>query len=209
MHAWRRGPKYIDSQDGARIVGRVPEVIRCHRRSPATLQHLSRYAALPAPMAGPNVNALRRKHHELEQHRNRLERIQSERQAAMEQALRPADQRHAGQARAALGERAASLCAEQGRGRAPDLRLAVEAGGEERRERQQLSEEEARERARKCAFPFDRRTPSREEPMNRDTWMWMQASVALMANAAAAIRRAAAVAAAVQMPAPSAPRGNA
>jgi len=45
--------------------------------------------------------------------------------------------------------------------------------------------------------------------MNRDTWMWMQASVALMANAAAAIRRAAAVAAAVQMPAPSAPRGNA
>jgi len=45
--------------------------------------------------------------------------------------------------------------------------------------------------------------------MNRDTWMWMQASVALMANAAAAIRRAAAVAAAAQMPAPSAPRGNA
>src|SRR3954469_14807944 len=32
MHAWRRGPKYIDSQDGARIVGRVPEVIRCPRR---------------------------------------------------------------------------------------------------------------------------------------------------------------------------------
>ncbi|HZQ71612.1 MAG TPA: hypothetical protein VFB08_01750 [Burkholderiales bacterium] len=37
--------------------------------------------------------------------------------------------------------------------------------------------------------------------MNRETWMWMQASVALMANAAAAIKRAASVAAAG--PAPS------
>ena len=43
--------------------------------------------------------------------------------------------------------------------------------------------------------------------MNRQTWMWMQASVALMANAAAAIKRAANVAAAG--PAPSAPRGDA
>jgi uncharacterized metal-binding protein len=45
--------------------------------------------------------------------------------------------------------------------------------------------------------------------MNRETWMWMQASVALMANAAAALRRAVGVAAAVQMPVPSAPRGDA
>jgi len=45
--------------------------------------------------------------------------------------------------------------------------------------------------------------------MNRETWMWMQASVALMANAAAAIRRAAAVAADAQTPAQSAPRADA
>ena len=45
--------------------------------------------------------------------------------------------------------------------------------------------------------------------MNRETWLWMQASVALMANAAAAIRRAVGVAAGAQMPAPSAPRGDA
>jgi hypothetical protein len=45
--------------------------------------------------------------------------------------------------------------------------------------------------------------------MTKETWMWMQASVALMANAAAAIRRATGVAAAAQMPAPSAPRGAA
>jgi len=34
------------------MVGRVPEVTCCHRRSPATLQHLSRYAELPAPFGG-------------------------------------------------------------------------------------------------------------------------------------------------------------
>ena len=45
--------------------------------------------------------------------------------------------------------------------------------------------------------------------MNRETWKWMQASVALMANAAAAIRREAGVAAAAPTPAPSAPRGDA
>ena len=45
--------------------------------------------------------------------------------------------------------------------------------------------------------------------MNRQTWMWMQASVALVANAAAAIQREAADAAAAQTPAPSAPRGGA
>ena len=45
--------------------------------------------------------------------------------------------------------------------------------------------------------------------MNRETWMWMQASVALMAHAAAAIRRAAGDAAAVPTPAPSAPRADA
>ena len=43
--------------------------------------------------------------------------------------------------------------------------------------------------------------------MNRESWMWMQASVALVANAAAAIQRAASVAAAA--PGPSAPRGDA
>jgi uncharacterized protein YjbJ (UPF0337 family) len=31
------------------MVVRVPEVTRCHRRSPAILQRLSRYAVLPAP----------------------------------------------------------------------------------------------------------------------------------------------------------------
>ena len=45
--------------------------------------------------------------------------------------------------------------------------------------------------------------------MSRETWMWMQASVALVANAAAAIKRAAYDAAAAQTPAPSAPRGDA
>jgi len=41
--------------------------------------------------------------------------------------------------------------------------------------------------------------------MTRETWLWMQASVALMANAAAALRRAVAA----QTPAPSAPRADA
>jgi len=47
--------------------------------------------------------------------------------------------------------------------------------------------------------------------MNRETWMWMRASVALMANAAAAIRHEAGDAAAAPAPAtaPSAPRGDA
>ena len=43
--------------------------------------------------------------------------------------------------------------------------------------------------------------------MNRQTWLWMQASVALVANAAAAIQRAARVVAAA--PAPSALRRDA
>jgi len=43
--------------------------------------------------------------------------------------------------------------------------------------------------------------------MNRQTWLWMQASVALVANAAAALKRAAGVVAAA--PAPSAPRRDA
>ena len=46
--------------------------------------------------------------------------------------------------------------------------------------------------------------------MNRETWMWMQASVALVAKAAAAIRcEAFDAAAAAQTPAPNAPRGDA
>src|ERR1041385_7365752 len=100
----------------------------------------------------------------------------------MEQALRQADQRHAGQARAALDERAAGLCAEQGRRRASDLRLAVEAGGEKAGE-----QELRRRRGSVHASACSRRSAelkSTENPMNRQTWMWMQASVALMANAA-------------------------
>jgi hypothetical protein len=45
--------------------------------------------------------------------------------------------------------------------------------------------------------------------MNRQTWMWMHASVALVANAAATIRREAGNAAAAPTPAPSAPRADA
>ena len=63
-----------------------------------------------------------------------------------------------------------------------------------------------RERARKCALPSIRRTDT-EDAMNRQTWLWMQASVALVANAAAVIQRAASVVAGA--PAPSAPRRDA
>jgi hypothetical protein len=41
--------------------------------------------------------------------------------------------------------------------------------------------------------------------MNRETWMWMQASVALMANAAAALKREAWHASAIQTTALPAP----
>jgi hypothetical protein len=45
--------------------------------------------------------------------------------------------------------------------------------------------------------------------MNRETWMWMQASVALMANAAAALEREARYAAAAQTAALPTPRVDA
>jgi len=44
--------------------------------------------------------------------------------------------------------------------------------------------------------------------MNRETWMWMQASVALMAAASAVIRRDAYDAALAQRPASPAPLGS-
>jgi hypothetical protein len=45
--------------------------------------------------------------------------------------------------------------------------------------------------------------------MNRQTWLWMQASVALVANAAAALQRAAGGVTAAPTPALRAPHGDA
>ena len=48
----------------------------------------------------------------------------------------------------------------------------------------------------------------REKPMTRSQWLWMQASLAVMAAASAAIRRDAYAAAAAQTPASPAPFGD-
>src|SRR5688500_10117011 len=134
-----------------------------------------------------SVNAPRRKHHELDQHRKRLERVQGQRQEAVEQALGPAAHGHAGPPRASREPGAGSLCAERGRDRAPGRRLAgqavLQAGP---RSQELIIGGGTRERVSKSALPsIDQQ---QRNAMNREQWMWMRASVALVAAAAAALR---------------------
>src|SRR5688572_23292951 len=160
----------------------------------ATRQYLSReHSALDAAWrAGRSVFAPRRKHHELEHDRNQVGRLQGRRPQAVEQAHEGTDPGHDGQPRPAVGPRAAGLCHDRCRRRSPDQRMAEEADGEARRRREELTKVGRGSAGAKLALLSFRSRLERTR-MTREQWLWLRASVALVAAGAVAMRNPAAL----------------